>query len=310
LDSSPGPWKASVVGNASGPQVVLTCENPQGLAEAYTTTFSFPAAQPSVDIAWEVKNKTANPVPEGGWLCVPLASSEAAAKPVFRVGEVGGSINPATDIVTGANRKLLSVDRAITVRAGESGPGVGVASANLPLWSLGEPGLWKYSDDYVPTKPELFANLYNNMWNTNYPMWVGGSWKASFRLWPVANGATEEQAICTPSWELRQGVVAAYADGNAGKLPDTKSGLSLSRKGVRVTAFCPDQYNNNGTLLRVWEQAGAAGTLEVTLPEGLKAAKAQPVNLRGEKEGSEIAIKNGRFSFPLGAWAPASFVLR
>jgi hypothetical protein len=125
----------------------------------------------------------------------------------------------------------------------------------------------------------------------------------------VANGANEEQAICTPAWELRQGTVAAYADGAAGKQPDTQAGLSLSRKGVRVTAFCPDQYNN-GTLLRVWEQAGTAGTLEVTLPAGAKFTKAQPVNLRGEKSGDEIEIKNGRIAFPLGAWTPASFVLR
>ena len=39
------------------------------------------------------------------------------------------------------------------------------------------------------------------------------------------------------------------------------------------------------------------------------AAKAQPVNLRGELAGEPIPIINGQFTVPLGAWAPASFVL-
>jgi hypothetical protein len=303
-DQVPGPWKMTATRDAVGNRVVLTCQNTLGLAESYTLTFVFPVDRACVDIDWEVKNKTPNTIPEGGWLCVPLAIQQ----PVFRVGEVGGSINPVKDIIVGGNRDILAADRAITVRAGDSGAGAGVASTNLPLWSLGEPGLWKYSDDYVPTKPEVFANLYNNQWSTNYPMWIGGSWKASLRVWPVADGATEEQAVFTPAWELRQGLVAGYASGGAGKLPVTQTGLTLSRKGVRVTEFAPDLYSS-GTLLRVWEQAGTGGKIDVTLPPGMKITKAQPVDLRGQKLGSDIPVLNGRFAFDLGAWTPASFVL-
>ena len=99
------------------------------------------------------------------------------------------------------------------------GAGVGVASADLPLWSLGKPGLWRYEPAYVPEKPELFANLYNNMWNVNYPLWIGGSWQASLRVWPVAARLAEEQAHFTPTWEMRQGAVASFADGKAVTLP-------------------------------------------------------------------------------------------
>jgi hypothetical protein len=308
-DAVPGPWKLAVSRDALGVRAVLTCENTLGLAEGYTLTFTFPNALACVDVEWQVKNKTANPLPEGGWLCVPAALDSVAGKPVFRVGEVGGSIDPATDIVSGSNRNLLAADRGITVRAGESGAGIGVASVNLPLWSLGEPGLWKYSDDYVPEKPELFANLYNNMWNTNYPLWIGGSWKASFRLWPVASHAGEEKAVFTPAWELRQGAIAGYAEGRPGQLPATQPGVSLSRKGVRVTAYGPES-EINGTILRLWEQAGAGGELTVTLPAGVKFTSAQPVNLRGEKEGALISVKDGQFHCALGAWSPATFLLQ
>ena len=84
--------------------------------------------------------------------------------------------------------------------------------------------------------------------------------------------------------------------------------MALSRKGVRVTAFCPNP-DGTGIVLRVWEQAGKGGDITVTLPQGLKAAVAQPVNLRGEIAGEPIALKNGSFTFALGAWAPKSFIL-
>ena len=50
--------------------------------------------------------------------------------------------------------------------------------------------------------------------------------------------------------------------------------------------------------------------LTVTLPAGLKAAKAQPVNLRGEKTGQVISITDRKLTFSLPAYAPASFILR
>ena len=258
-----------------------------------------------MDITWRVEDKTPDPIPEGGWICLPFN----VEGPSFRVGRIGGTIDPAKDIIFGANRDILCADRAITVRSGPGGAGVGVASADLPLWSLGRPGLWRYEPDYVPTEPEVFANLYNNQWNTNYPLWIPGSWSASLRVYPVAEGADEEQAIFTPAWEIRQLCVAAFADtGTTGILPVEKSGISLSRKGVRVTAFCPNP-DGEGIVLRVWEQSGKGGEITVTLPQGMKAAAAQPVNLRGERAGEPIAVKDGKFSFTLGAWTPKSFIL-
>ena len=60
----------------------------------------------------------------------------------------------------------------------------------------------------------------------------------------------------------------------------------LSRRGVLVTAYGDDPEGNPGTLLRVWEQSGLSGNLVVTLPHGLKATRATPVNLRGEGQAS------------------------
>ena len=60
-----------------------------------------------------------------------------------------------------------------------------------------------------------------------------------------------------------------------------------------MPAFCPNP-DGRGIVLRVWEQAGVSGALAVALPKGMKAEKAQPVNLRGEIAGEPIAVKDGR----------------
>jgi alpha-mannosidase len=61
--------------------------------------------------------------------------------------------------------------------------------------------------------------------------------------------------------------------------------------------------------LRVWEQVGISGNLEVILPAGSKFTTATPVNLRGEKEGATIRIKNSKLVFDLQNYAPASYIL-
>ncbi len=345
---TPKKWTAKRVRTALGEEVTLTAGDTLGLAKGFEIRFSFPDHTACVDISWRVTDKTPDPTPEGGWICLPFN----VETPSFRVGRIGGTIDPAKDIIFFSNRNLMCVDRAITVRNGAMGAGVGVASADLPLWSLGKPGLWRYEPDYVPTEPEVFANLYNNQWNTNFPFWIPGSWTASLRVYPVAEDADEESAIFTPAWEIRQPCVGAFAGGsqknvhveqveriknlndlhvlhgqnNRGggevpveetasvqqqggrPLPAVADGVAVSRKGVRVTAFCPNP-DGAGTVLRVWEQAGKGGAITVTLPKGMKATSARPVNLRGERAGEPIAIKDGKFSFDLGAWAPKSFIL-
>ena len=112
--------------------------------------------------------------------------------------------------------------------------------------------------------------------------------------------------LVVPSWEARLPLLAATADGPAGRLPTTQAGLSVSRPGVLVTAFGQNP-DGPGTLLRVWDQTGASSKLLVTLPGTFHTAL--PVNLRGEKRGSPIRFSAGEFTLTLGAYAPASFIL-
>ncbi len=292
--ATPPAWKISVQHTVAADIATLTATDTLGLAKGYDIVITLPRQQPFVDVEWRVTGKTPDPLPEGGWLCFPFAVKE----PQFKLGRLGGPIDPAKDIVTGANKTLICLNTGLTI-TGPDNAGVGLCPINSPCVSLGKPGLWQYSFDYVPQRANVFVNLYNNEWNTNFPEWQEGSWSSRVRIWPTTD-------LAVPSWEARVPLLAAVAKGPAGKLPKTQTGLSLSRPGVLVTAFGQNP-DGQGTLLRVWDQSGESGKLVVKLPGKFKTAT--PVNLRGEKTGEPFAVIEGTLNFNLGMFAPASFVM-
>jgi hypothetical protein len=160
--------------------------------------------------------------------------------------------------------------------------------------------------DFVPTRPAVFVNLYNNMWNTNFPLWQDGSWSERVRFWPTAKGTATVANLTEKSWEARVPLLAVGAVGGT-QLPATQAGLSVSRKGVLVTAF-GENPDGPGIVLRVWEQAGITADLNITLPGDYSSAT--PVNLRGEKTGEPVPVKDRQLTIPLQAFAPASWVLK
>jgi hypothetical protein len=282
--------------------VILTAGDPKGLAKACTLTYTFPNHAAWVEVGWQVTDKTAEKHPEGAWLCFPFA----VENPHFTVGRLGAPIDPAKDIVPGSNRHLMAVASGVALTAAD-GTGAALCPIDAPLVSLDEPGLWRWTMDFVPKKPAVFVNLYNNMWNTNFPLWQSGSWSTRVRLWPVASGEGDA-ALAVRSWEARTPLLAATVRGDAGKLAAQASGVGVSRPGVLLEAFGKNP-DGRGALLRVWDQTGESGELTVSLPEGSRFTSATPVDLRGEHPGEKIAIREGKLVFGLKGYAPASFIL-
>jgi hypothetical protein len=295
-------WMISAQASPVAKTLILRSADAAPLAKAVTLKYTLYESQPYLDVEWTVEDKTPNPIPEGGWLCLPIAIDQ----PKFQLARLGSLMDPAKDIIDGGNRHLLCLNSGMTI-TGRDGYGVGLCPLDSPLVSLDDPGLWKFSLHYTPRRARVFVNLYNNQWNTNFRLWQEGSWNSRVRLW-VVRGDNAEKNLITPAWEARTPLVAACGDGPRGKLPVTKTGLSLSRRGVLVTHFGPDPYSDR-TLLRVWEQAGHSGSLTVKLPADFRATRALPVNLRGEPAGDAVNITGGSFTCKLAAFAPASFQL-
>lgn len=303
LAFTPGEWKIDVAHSNVADIATLTATNPEGHAQLYSLTFTFPRQAAYVDVMWSVTAKTPDKQPEGGWLCFPFNVKE----PTFTIGRPGGTVNPAKDIVPGSNRYLMAVNSGVAVTQPDKS-GIALSSADAPLISLGQPGLWQYSLDYIPRVPTVFVNLYNNMWNTNFPLWQEGSWTESVRIWPVGKGCSTITDLVQHSWETRLPLLTATAEGAPGKLPSLNEGINISRPGVLITAF-GENPDGEGTILRLWEQAGISGKCTVKFNDNKNVKALLPLDLRGNKKGAPVAVKNGTFTFNLNKYAPASFRL-
>ena len=268
---------------------------------AVTTRLILYRDQPWADLEITLRDKPFDPWPEAGWLCLPLNVNA----PQFRLGRLGSIIDPAHDIVTGANRHMFGINTGVSV-TDAGGRGVGFCPIDYPLVSLDTPGCWRYSLDFVPRKPVAYVNLFNNQWSTNFRLWNRGTWTSRVRIWAIQHYAAEPSLI-TPSLEARYPLLVAVSDGAPGALPPSRRGLELSRKGILITAYGSNP-DRPGIILRLWEQAGVSGTVKVRLPEGMNVKQVQPVDLRGRLVGQPIPVQNGSFKVQVGAFAPVSLV--
>jgi len=258
--------------------------------------------QPFVELTIACMTTKPDPWPQAAWLCLPFAVDQ----PSFRLGRPGSVIDPANDIVRSANFEMFTLDSGLTI-TGRDGRGVGLCAIDSFLVSLGRPGAFRFSREWSSRKPTVFVNLYDNIWGTNFQQWTKEGEGCCVRIWSVEGKGTEADLI-TPAWEARTPLVAAYADGPAGKLSPTQSGLELSRKGVLVTAFGPNP-DGEGIVLRLWEQAGQDGPCKVKLPEGLRGHKARLCDLRGRPIEGTIASRDGLLEVQLTHFAPTSVLL-
>lgn len=299
--ASPENFVARYEQTAHSVRVEMRAPAGAGVPHGVTTRLTLSLDQPWVELAVTLTEKPFDAWPEAGWICLPFKMEE----PQFCLERLGSLVDPSKDIVAGCNFHQFALSGGMTIT--ENGRGVGLCALDSPLVSLGEPGCWKYSKTFAPRKARVFINLFNNQWSTNFRLWNAGTWTSRARLWSVA-GADAEKNLTTLAEEARVPLVAAVAEGPAGELPVTQTGLSLSRRGVRVTAFGPNP-DGAGIVLRLWEEAGQSGRCQVRLPAGLQVSQAQPADLRGRPVGAPLVAKDGQFTVDVRAFAPASFLI-
>jgi len=261
--------------------------------------------QPYIDLEITLLDKVKDNWPEADWLALPFH----VEKPVFNVYRSLGIMDPAKDILTGANKHLYTAGQGVTL-TDASGNGIAVCPLDHPLISLDTPGCWKFSLDFVPKKPVVYVNLYNNQWNTNYRYWYPGTWSSRVRIWTFDNHTPKAEVMSVPALEARYPLQVTPPENSTGQLPAARKGVELSRKGVLVTAFGEDPDGNQGTLLRLWEMTGEPGEIKVALPRYSHFTSATPVNLRGEVAGKPIRIVQGTFNTYIREFGPASFILK
>jgi alpha-mannosidase len=268
----------------------------------YSVTITLYDGLPNIEIIWNIENKPAEPWPEAGWMCFPLNISN----PEFRLGRLGGIVDPTKDFIKGSNFDYCFLNSGMAI-VNDHEKGMGFCSPDVPAISLEKPGLWQYSGFAVPKKPKVFFNLYNNQWSTNFTEWIEGSWSARFYLWGI-DEYDNESSITTPSEEVRVPFKSVLVSGPAGKLPDHATGISLSKKGILVTAFC-NNPDGEGTLLRLWENSGNSGSCTITLPRNSNYKYGEFCNLRGELKNKIVNVEDGKIEVHINAYQPVSLAL-
>ena len=121
------------------------------------------AGVPCLDLEWSITAKTPDPWPEGGWLCFPLRADD----PTFHLARLGNIVNPAKDLVPGSNHEIFCLNGGLLVQ-GPDANRTGICPIDAQLVSLEHPGLWRCSRDFVAHKPDVFVNLFNNVYSTNF----------------------------------------------------------------------------------------------------------------------------------------------
>ena len=268
----------------------------------YTMIYSLYRNRPYLEVQWGITGKSPEPWPEGGWISFPFN----VANPIFRLGRLGSIVDPSSDYIKNSNLDYCFVNSGIAVTGSDS-KGFGISSPDVPAVSLDRPGLWKFSRNFIPANPNVFYNLYNNQWSTNFTEWIEGSWAVKFYLWSI-DSYDSEKSIITPSEEFRVPILATFAPVGNGLMPASATGIELSMKGVMVTAFGKNPYGE-GLILRLWEQSGKSGKCRVSLPEGLEGKIVIPVNLRGETTGTPFEIKDNSITVDIKAYKPYSFMI-
>lgn len=229
-----------------------------------TLTVTLPAAGDTFDVELALEDKQATPFVESGSLIFPLAEEQA-----YRLGKPGAVIDPETQIVSCANHALLNLEHEITALGDDAC--LTVCAKDTPLVSIGAPGIYDYQKEFPRNrKNQLWFNLFNNMWGTNFPQWIEGNLRFRFTLW----GGTAGQAADAPAR------AASVCLGTAEPMPGVPDDLSLVHT-----------QQENGTLfILLRNYSGASVPRWIRMPGAVLREVDLLRRLRGDPRRDELEI--------------------
>ena len=148
-----------------------------GDARAVTLTVTLPPEGETFDAELALHDKQATPFVESGSLILPLADEYR-----YRLGKPGAVIDPETQIIACANHALFNIEHEVTALGDDAG--LTVCAKDTPLLAIGGPGVYDYQKEFPRgRKNQLWFNLFNNMWGTNFPQWIEGDLRFRYTLW-------------------------------------------------------------------------------------------------------------------------------
>ncbi|MDD3279755.1 MAG: glycoside hydrolase family 38 C-terminal domain-containing protein [Lachnospiraceae bacterium] len=170
-----------------------------GDAPTMVVSITLPKAGNEIFVTLDLKDKEKTPYIESGSFVLDLAGKPEE----YLMEKQGQIINPATDIAPCANHVLYALENFAAADFGTYG--LCVRPLDTPLCSIGEDGIYTWRKEYQEQKPQLFFNLFNNMWGTNFPQWIGGNYQYRFALSGYCQ--EEKQELMAQCARKQEGVV-------------------------------------------------------------------------------------------------------
>lgn len=125
--------------------------------------YSFPAEPGPIGISLELRGADASRLPEAGWLGFrPLTGPG-----MWSLGKLGTRVDPR-DVVRNGNRSLHAV--AEVAHAGERS--FALRPLDAALVAVGRPALLRNENAVAEPEDGFHVNLHNNVWGTNFTMWL------------------------------------------------------------------------------------------------------------------------------------------
>jgi len=186
-----------------------------GDAEQVKIEITLPPIGDELFVNLRLTNKKETPFVESGSFLFPFAEESAR----YRINKSNVVLNPATDIQEDANHALYCLENYITM-VGEQN-GLCVIAKDSPLASLGNTGIYTYLKDYIePEEPVVYFNLFNNMWGTNFPQWIGGD--ICYRYVLFGFKKEQEDAVMERAAALKEGIelTSNQLEKEFGKFPE------------------------------------------------------------------------------------------
>jgi hypothetical protein len=148
--------------------------NPLVMPQEMKARYVFSNDKKEVMIVVSIVNKPAVRLPEAYWFSFFPKDVEKIL--IEKMGE----LVDVRDIVDGGSKQMHAIDRYIDVACKEGV--LRITSPDVPLITVGSRDIFDYPEGGPNLNNGIHFCLFNNLWGTNYPAWMEGTWTFRFKL--------------------------------------------------------------------------------------------------------------------------------
>lgn len=223
-----------------------------------------------------LKEKQETPYLESGSISMPLDGVDH-----YWINKNGSVLNPVKDIRKAANHVYYPVEDFVATE--KENCGIMILTKDAPLLSIGEDGCYQYRKEWKENAPVICFNLFNNMWGTNFPQWIGGD--LSFRFVIEGYKVEQRKKIYEKSELLQSGILLTRMPVNRLelKLPTNMELLNWKKK-------------NDGSEIFVTRDLSGEESLESIVLKGYNLTEVDGYERKiGENSKNSLNFKRKRF---------------